>query len=135
MEDPVEQARLMGSVVQAVVLVVVILGVYVFFAWLLAKIAERIGMPFKSSLILALIPIANLVLLVQMAAKPMWWILLLVIPYINLVFVALVWGAIAKRRGKSAWWGLGMLVPFVNLVLMLILAFEKSDQGLRPTSS
>lgn len=124
MENQIDQVRLISAIVQNGVLVIVILSLYLFFAFVLAKIAEKIGMVFKSSLILALIPIANLILLLQMALKPMWWIVLLLIPYVNILFFAIVWGAIAKRRGKPGWWGVLMLIPFVNFIMMLMLAFE-----------
>lgn len=99
--------------------------VYVFFAFCLAKIAEKMGQPFKTALIMALIPIANIILIFQMAGKPLWWIILFFIPIVNFVILALVWMSICEKRGKSKWLGLLMFVPIANLVLLLMLAFGK----------
>ena len=98
---------------------------YIFFAFCLAKIAEKTGQPFKTALIMALIPIANIILLLQIAGKPLWWIILILIPIVNIVILVLVWMAIAEKRGKPGWWGVLMLVPIANLVVFLILAFGK----------
>ncbi|PIU55533.1 MAG: hypothetical protein COS89_07115, partial [Deltaproteobacteria bacterium CG07_land_8_20_14_0_80_38_7] len=53
---------------------------YLFFAYCLARLAKNVGMPFGSSFIWALIPIANFFLLLKIAEKPMWWFILLLIP-------------------------------------------------------
>lgn len=112
----------MGAGIGIGVLIVYLVA-YVFFAFCLAKIAEKTGQPFKTALIMALIPIANIILLLQVAAKPLWWIILLIIPIVNLVIIAIVWMAICERLGKNKWLGLLMFVPIANLILLLMLAF------------
>ncbi len=104
-------------------ILIVYLAAYVFFAFCLAKIAEKTGQPFKTALIMALIPIANIILLLQVAGKPLWWIILLIIPIVNLVILAIVWMEICEKLGKSKWMGLLMFVPIANLILLLMLAF------------
>ncbi|HKX13546.1 MAG TPA: DUF5684 domain-containing protein, partial [bacterium] len=70
-----------------------------------------------------LIPIVNIIFILQLAQKPLWWIILFIIPIVNLVIAVMVWAAISVRRGKPNWWGVLMLIPIVNLVILLILAF------------
>jgi hypothetical protein len=72
---------------------------------------------------LAWIPIANLVLMLNVAKKPMWWFILFLIPGVSLVMLVLVWMAIAEARGKPNWWGILMIVPLANFVVPGYLAW------------
>jgi phosphatidylglycerophosphate synthase len=102
---------------------------YLFGAYCLARIARKTGMPMRSSFIWALIPIANVFLVLRIGGKPWWWFFLLMIPIVNLIFGILLWMAICERVGKPAWWGiLIVLVPVVNLILLLVLVFGKEEQ-------
>ena len=112
--------------------IIVWLVVYLFFAYCLAMIAKKTGRPFGNSFIMAIIPIANIILILQIAGKPWWWLFLFLIPIVNLVISIIVWMAIAEARGKPGWWGiLLVLVPIVNVIMFLILAFGK--EGSKPT--
>lgn len=106
-------------------ILIVYLVAYAFFAFCLAKIAEKLGKPFGQAFIMAIIPIANLVLMLQLAGKPIWWIILMLIPLVNIVIFALVWMGICEKRGRPAWQGILMFVPVANLVIFLMLAFGK----------
>ncbi len=102
------------------------LAAYLFWAWCIARLATRLGMTFKSAFIWAIIPIANIFLIIKLAGKPMWWFILLLIPIVNFVVMILLWIAFVERLGKPAWWGVVIaLVPIVNIVLFLMLVFEK----------
>ncbi len=121
--EQVQQMQ-MNPAVGAGVLIVYLIA-YVFFAFCLAKIAEKQGRPFGQSFLMALIPIANLVLLLQLGGKPIWWIILMLIPVVNIVIFALIWMGVCEKRGRPAWQGILMLIPIVNLVMLLTLAFGK----------
>jgi hypothetical protein len=69
----------------------------------------------------AIIPIYNIILLLQIAGKPVWWIILMMIPFVNIIPAILVPLGVAKNFGKSALFGIGLiLLPFV---FYLILGF------------
>ncbi|HEX4424893.1 MAG TPA: DUF5684 domain-containing protein [Terriglobales bacterium] len=72
---------------------------------------------------LAWIPIANIILMLMVAKKPLWWLLLFFIPLVNFVMLILVWMAVAEARGKPNWWGILMIVPFVGLIVPGYLAW------------
>lgn len=74
---------------------------------------------------MAWVPIANFILMLNIAKKPVWWIILLLIPLVNLVILIILFMEIAKARGKPGWVGILMLVPIVNLILPAYLAFSK----------
>lgn len=123
MQMQAEQMQQMGAGM-GIGSIIFLLVLYVFFAYCLAELAKRLGMPFGKAFIWALIPIANIFLILKLAEKPMWWFILMLIPIVNFVIAILVWMAIAERRGRPAWWGVVIaIVPIVNLVLFLILCF------------
>jgi hypothetical protein len=47
---------------------------------------------------LAWIPIANIILMLNIAKKPVWWIILFLIPLVNIVMAIVVWMAVAEAR-------------------------------------
>jgi hypothetical protein len=70
----------------------------------------------------ALIPIYNVVLLLQIAKRPVWWLLLLFVPLVNLVVTVVVSVDIAKRFGKGV--GFGMGLAFLGFVFYPVLGFS-----------
>lgn len=101
---------------------------YLFFAYCLARLARKFGMPMKDAFIWAVIPIANIFLLLKLGEKPYWWFVLLLIPIVNIVISILIWISVCERLGKPGWWGIMIgLVPIVNIVLFLILVFGKGE--------
>jgi hypothetical protein len=62
----------------------------------------------------AIIPIYNMIVLVKIAGKPLWWVLLLFIPIVGLVFAIVVSLGVAEKFGKGAGYGIGLaLLPFI----------------------
>lgn len=68
-----------------------------------------------------LVPIYNIVVLLQIAGKPIWWIILFFIPIVNFVISILVSLEIAKKFGKSVGFGLGL--AFLGFIFYPILGF------------
>jgi len=106
-----------------------VLVIYVLMAISLMKIANRTNTP---NAWFAWIPILNLILMLQIAQRPMWWLIFWLVPIINIAGIVLnfvVWVDIAKRLGKSAVWGvLAVLIP---IIFMPYLAFSKSDTAVQ----
>jgi uncharacterized membrane protein YecN with MAPEG domain len=69
------------------------------------KVFEKAGKPGWA----AIIPIYNIVVLLEIAGKPVWWIILMLIPFVNIVVGIIVVMAVAKSFGKGAGFGLGLL--------------------------
>jgi hypothetical protein len=93
---------------------------YVYMALALSTIAKKTN---TENAWLAWIPIVNIILMLNIAKKPVWWIILCFIPLVNIVIMIIVWMAIAEARGKPNWWGILMIVPFVNLIVPGYLAW------------
>ncbi len=62
-----------------------------------------------------IIPIYNLIVMLEIAGKPLWWIILLLVPCVNIViFLIMLPIAIAERFGKGVGFGIGLiLLPFI----------------------
>jgi hypothetical protein len=103
------------------VFVVLFLVFYVYMALALSAIAAKTH---TENPWLAWIPIANIILMLNIAKKPVWWIILCLIPLVNIVIIIIVWMAIAEARGKPNWWGILMIVPIVNLIVPGYLAWS-----------
>lgn len=73
----------------------------------------------------AFVPVLNIILLLQIAEKPVWWVIGFFIPILNIFLSVLVWMGVAEVRGKPSWLGFLMLIPGVNLIVMGYLAFSR----------
>ncbi len=108
--------------------------VFIFFhlvmAYALWKMAERLG---EESKWYAFVPVLNVVLLLKLAKRPIWWLVLFLLPIANIVVLIVVTMDVCARFGLNKWWGLlAVLSPF-NLVLYLYMALsEKTAQPAAP---
>ena|ERR1700730_9850972 len=103
-------------------LIIVGLAFYSYVALAVQTIARKTETPNDW---FAWIPVANLFLLLAIAKKPLWWFVLLLIPFVNLVITVIVWMGVAEARGKPSWWGILIVVPFLNLIVPGYLAWSE----------
>ena len=68
-----------------------------------------------------LIPIYNLVVLLQIAKRPVWWCVLILIPCLGVPFYFITVIDLAKAFGKGTLFGLGLV--FLGPIFFPILAF------------
>ncbi len=73
----------------------------------------------------ALIPIYNTCIVIDMAGKPIWWVILLFIPGVGLVVSILMAIGLAKNFGRGAGTAVGLI--FLPLIFILILAFGRAE--------
>jgi uncharacterized protein DUF5684 len=78
----------------------------------------------------ALIPIYNIIVLLEIAGKPAWWVILFLIPFVNFIMIILVSIAVAKNFGKGAGFGLGL--AFLGFIFGPILAFGDAQYNPQP---
>lgn len=69
----------------------------------------------------AIIPIYNIIVLLEIIGKPVWWFLLLLVPCVNIVFLVWMYNLLAKSFGKSEGFTVGLIL--LNPIFMLILGF------------
>jgi Family of unknown function (DUF5684) len=101
-------------------LLLVIVASYVYMALATQTIAEKTN---TENSWLAWIPIANLILWLNIAKKPVWWIVLFLIPLVNIIILIMVWMGVAEARSKPSWLGVLMIVPVVSIIVPGYLAW------------
>ena len=80
----------------------------------------------------AIIPIYNIVLLLDIAGRPIWWFILLLIPLVNIVVGIIMSIDIARNFGKGVVFGLGL--AFLGFIFYPILGFGNARyQATAPT--
>jgi len=68
-----------------------------------------------------LVPFYNVWVMLKIADRPGWWIILLFIPLVNLVVAVMVSISLANRFGKGTGFGLGL--AFLGVIFYPILGF------------
>ena len=115
-----ESMGMFGVLAYIGVIVLVIVSIW--------KIFEKAGKPGWA----AIIPIYNMIVLLEIVKKPIWWIVLMLIPLVNIVVAIIVYVELAKAFGKSAGFGIGMI--FLSFIFLPLLAFG-DDQYLDGAAS
>ena len=106
----------------ALVFLAIGLAFYLFGSLCLFLIAKKLNVQAPWT---AWIPLVQLWTVVACAGKPWWWILLFLIPIVNVIVMVYLWMCIAENLGRNKWLGLLWLVPIANLIFIGILAFSK----------
>ena len=71
-----------------------------------------------------IVPIYNIIVLLQVAKKPEWWVILFIVPFVNLIIGIMVLVALAEQFGQGAGFAVGMLL--LPVIFWPILAFGDS---------
>lgn len=99
------------------VLWIIYVAVVVFGIVTMWKVFEKAGQPGWA----AIIPIYNAYILLKIAGKPGWWLVLLFIPIVDIVIYILSYIAIARKFGQSDGFAVGLIL--LPIVFFPILAF------------
>ena len=73
----------------------------------------------------AIIPIYNVIVLLEICGRPIWWVLLLLIPCVNIVVAVFVMIDLAKSFGKDALFGIGLWL--LGFIFFPILGFGSAQ--------
>jgi hypothetical protein len=92
----------LGWIIYLALIVLVVAGFW--------KMFEKAGKPGWA----AIVPIYNMIVMLEIAGRPIWWIILLIIPIVSIVVVIIVMIDIAKSFGKGAGFAIGLVfLPFI----------------------
>jgi hypothetical protein len=69
----------------------------------------------------AIVPIYNIVVLLEIIRKPMWWIAMFFIPFVSLIFAILMYVELAKAFGKGGGFAAGLIL--LSPIFFPILGF------------
>jgi hypothetical protein len=113
-------AAIAGVGLVMVVFLVIFAAIYVYFALAFSTIAKKTNTP---NAWWAWVPILNIILLINIAKKPVWWVVLFFVPIVSIVIAIIVMMGVAEARNKPNWWGILMIVPVVNFIVPGYLAW------------
>jgi hypothetical protein len=99
------------------VFTLVMMAILVFMIASMWKVFVKAGQPGWA----AIVPIYNVIVLLQITGKPLWWIVLCMIPLVNIVIMILICIDLAKCFGQSAGFGIGLAL--LGFVFFPILGF------------
>lgn len=95
----------------------IMIAIAVFQIICLWKIFEKAGKPGWA----AIIPIYNIIVLLEVAGKPVWWIILFFIPFVNVVIGIMVIHGLSTSFKQGVGFTLGLI--FLRPIFLAILAF------------
>jgi hypothetical protein len=84
----------------------------------------------------AIVPIYNLIIMLEIAKKPTWWVAMYFVPIANIVFMIMTMNGVSKNFGKDEGFTVGMVL--LGVVFWPILAFGSAryvDNKVVATSS
>lgn len=106
-----------GSAIGGLILGLFYLGFIIFLIASLWKVFEKAGQDGWK----AIIPIYNFYVLLEIVGRPGWWLVLFLVPIVNLIVAILVYIDLAKSFGKGTGFGLGL--AFLGFIFLPILGF------------
>ncbi len=78
----------------------------------------------------SIIPILNTLVLLKLVKRELWWIILLLIPCVNIVILIILMVDLAKAFGKTPGFAVGLIL--LPIIFMPILAFGSAQYQLEP---
>tara|TARA_Y100001970_G_C14139867_1_gene806467 strand:+ start:1016 stop:1381 length:366 start_codon:yes stop_codon:yes gene_type:complete len=100
---------------------ILIFGLIPFYCIVYWKIFVKAGKPGWA----IFIPIYNLIVFLEIVNRPLWWLIFLIIPIVNLVIHVIVHIDLAKSFRQDLGFGLGL--AFLGAVFYPILAFGSAQ--------
>ena len=94
------------------VIYVALLALMIYSMW---KIYTKAGKPGWA----CIIPIYNIIVLLEIVGKPWWWLLLMLIPFVNIVIAIWMINLLSKSFGQGVGFTLGIL--FLSFIFLPLL--------------
>lgn len=101
----------------------IVLAISVFYIICMWKLFVKAGEPGWA----AIIPIVNIYYMLKIAGKPGWWILLMFIPFVNIVITIMMYYNFLKAYGRGTVGSL-LLLLFFSVFYIPYLAFSSDVQ-------
>ena len=72
-----------------------------------------------------IVPIYNIIVLLTIVGRPIWWITLFCVPFVNFIVLIIVFIDLAKSFGKDLGFAIGMVL--LSFIFLPMLAFGDSQ--------
>lgn len=104
------------------------LAIWLFYGFCIGKILEKAGKPMWTGFV----PIYNMLLLIEIVGRPSWWIIGCLVPYVNIIFLVLLYIDLAKSFGKDT--GYGILLILFSFIMLPMMAFSDDVRYVGPAA-
>lgn len=118
------------------IFVIVGIAFYLFIGFCLGRLFQKAGKPLWAGFV----PIYNIVVVLELVGRPIWWLALFLVGFIPIVgtiavviLSAIIWIDFAKSYGKDVVWGL--LLTFLSIIALPIMAFSNDVNYVGPSAS
>ncbi|MBX3378739.1 MAG: hypothetical protein KF805_01480 [Phycisphaeraceae bacterium] len=108
-----EAVGTIGLLIYLAILIVIIAG-----GW---KVFAKAGQPGWA----CLIPIFNMYILLKVVGRPWWWLILMIIPFVNFIVSIIVSNDLSKSFGRGLGTTLGLI--FLPFIFVPILGFGSAE--------
>ncbi|MFN5619876.1 MAG: DUF5684 domain-containing protein [Flavobacteriales bacterium] len=85
------------------------------------KLFEKAGKPGWA----AIVPIYNLIVMLEIIGKPTWWVILALIPVVNIIVLIIIWHQLSLSFGKDGLYTVGLIL--LGIIFLPMLAFGKAQ--------
>lgn len=116
-EEQMSQPEAGGILAAFGAALVVYLLIFLFIGFCYGKLFQKAGRPLWAGFV----PIYNLIVLLEIVGRPLWWIVLMLIPFVNVVVLIITSIDLAKSFGKTTGYGIGLLL--LGIIFLPMLAF------------
>lgn len=99
------------------VIILIYLAIIVLMIASMWTIFSKAGKPGWASIV----PIYNTIVLLEIVGKPLWWLLLMLIPIVNIVILIIVYHNLSLSFGKDGGFTVGLIL--LSIIFLPILAF------------
>lgn len=111
-------AALFGAMMCYMVFILAILILVIAGMW---KVFDKAGKPGWA----AIVPIYNIIVMLEIVGRPLWWIVLFLIPCVQWIAMIIVGIDLAKSFGRGPGFGIGLAL--LGFIFFPILGFGKSQ--------
>lgn len=99
-----------------------VIVVYLFYGYCIGRVLQKAGKP----LWVGFVPVYNNIVMLEIIGRPVWWIVLLLIPFVNFIVLIITYIDLAKSFGKDTVYGI--LLFFFGFIMLPVMAFSKDIQ-------
>ena len=115
--EPSNEAMGAAAAGMSIGMILFLVALSVFFIYCWWRIFEKAGKPGWA----AIVPIYNYIIAAEAAGKPGWWGIMMLIPFVNIVFGIMIYHGISTKFGQGAGFTVGLVL--LNFIFVPMLAF------------
>jgi hypothetical protein len=73
----------------------------------------------------AIVPIYNVIVLLEIVGKPLWWVLLMFVPLVNVIVAVILYVRLSRKFGYDVGFAIGLLL--LSFIFWPILGFGSAQ--------